>query len=118
MLVMQAKSHPGDREIAQLAARSISQIKAIIALLPPRSVEASRLFRLIWRIELTSRAILSEGESLANEVGRLQSAFLLRKGESASKPTPLPESILADIEALAEAADPIISLSIHEGSNG
>jgi len=105
---MKESSHPKAQEIKAIAAKSIAEIKAIISELPPRSVEVNHLFRLIWRIEVTEKAILSEGETLSNEVGRLQAAFVFRKDESTGKPVVLTDSLLQGIDALAEAAEPLL----------
>ncbi len=114
---MKESSHPNAHEIRAIAAESIAEIKAIIAELPPRSVEANHLFRLIWRIEITEKAILSGGETLSSEVGRLQAAFVFRKDESTWKPVILTESLLESIDALAEAAEPLLHRQWGDESN-
>lgn len=109
MLIMKDVAADKALEARLVSARIIDQIKVILAALPPRSVEANQLIRLNWRVEATAKAVITQGASLEGEIGRLQQAFILRKGDLASPQLSLPEALSKDIDSLSQLAEEILS---------
>lgn len=109
MLIMKDIAADKALEARLISARIIDQIKVILAALPPRSVEANQLIRLNWRVEATAKAVITQGASLEGEIGRLQQAFILRKGDLASPQLSLPEALSKDIDSLSQLAEEIPS---------
>lgn len=109
MLIMKDSETTEALEAKLLSARIIAQIKALLVQLPSRSIEASRLTRLNWRVEATAKVIVTQGESLSGEVGQLQAGFILRVGDPMLPQLGLPEQLAAEINTLASLADQILS---------
>jgi hypothetical protein len=105
---MKENEAKGTLEANVLSSRITVQIRALLAHLPPRSVEANILTRLNWRVEATVKAIVTEGKSLEGEVGRLQSAFILRQDEPMPMQLLLPEALVEDLADLSQLAEAIL----------